>query len=396
MLAADTKLDIRTGHATALAGNVNKRADATNIDRCKWVVLDDLALAVARQEAAGVVAAHAESGLRQVIGTETEELRGLCNLICSNRGTRQLDHGAHLVIKLLTSGCHDFACNAVDGFCLQIKLALECDQRNHHFNLRADAGLLDSSRCLEDGARLHLSDFREHNSKSATTESKHRIELMEFVHATLDVLDRNANLVRKILLLILGVRQELMKRWIEQANACRTTFKRAQDAIKVRALIRQQLRKRTLTAWRVLAKNHLAHRINAVAFKEHVLRTAQTNAFRTKRHGLAHLLRSVGVGTNAKAAIAIRKVHDELEVAGYAALRSLHGASHQHLLQLTVSSVDLSLNDLAGGAVDGEEVPLMQCLSIATQGALVVIDHDLACTSNAHLAHLPGNQRSVA
>ena len=396
MLAADAQLDVWARHATALAGDINKHAHATNIDRCKWVVLDDLALAVARQEAAGVVAAHAERRLRQVIGAETEELRGFCNLIRSNGSARQLNHCAHLVIKLLTSGGHDFACNAMNGFCLQIKLALEGDQRNHHFNLGADARLLNRSGGLKDGARLHLSDFWEHNAQSATTETKHRIELMEFVDATLDVLNRNADLVRKILLLCLGVRQELVKRRIEKTDACRAAFKGAQDAIKVSALVRQQLGKRTLTTRRVLAENHLAHGINAVTFKEHVLGAAQTNTFRAERHGLADLLRSIGVGANTKSAIAIRKVHDKLKVASHTALGWLHGASHQHLLQLTVSSVDLALDDFASGAVDGEEIALFQDLSIATQGALVVIDHDLAGTSNADLAHLSSNQRRVA
>ena len=127
-----------------------------------------------------------------------------------------------------------------------------------------------------------------------------------------------------------------------------------------------------------------------------MLGTAQTNTFRSERHGLTDLLRSIGVGANTKTAIAIRKVHDKLKVTRHTALRWLHGASHQHLLQLTVSSVDLALDDFAGGAVDREEIALFQDLSIATQGALVVIDHDLAGTSNADLAHLSSNQRRVA
>ena len=127
-----------------------------------------------------------------------------------------------------------------------------------------------------------------------------------------------------------------------------------------------------------------------------MLGTAQTNTFCTKRHGLTDLLRSIGVGANTKSAIAIRKVHDKLKVASHAALGWLHGASHQHLLQFTVSSVDLALDDFASGAVNGEEIALFQDLSIATQGALVVIDHDLAGTSNADLAHLSGNQRRMA
>ena len=219
---------------------------------------------------------------------------------------------------------------------------------------------------------------------------------MEFVHATLDVLDRNPDLVRKILLLRLGVWQELVKRRIEKADACRAAFKGTQDAIKVSALVRQQLGKRTLATRRVLTENHLAHGINAVAFKEHVLGTAQTNTFCTKRHGLTDLLRSIGVGANTKSAIAIRKIHDKLKVARHATLGWLHGASHQPLLQFTISSIDLALDDFAGGAVDREEIALFQDLSITTQSALVIIDHDLAGTSNAHLAHLSSDQRCMA
>src|ERR1035438_10877986 len=49
----------------------------------------------------------------------------------------------------------------------------------------------------------------------------------------------------------------------------------------------------------------------------------------------------------------------------------------------------------AGGAVDREEVPLVERLAAHREGALVVVDLERAGPAHADLAHLPGDERRV-
>ena len=67
--------------AAACHADLHQRADAVVVDRLERIVRHDVVLAVVVDEAAVVVAAHAERGLRQVVGAEAEELGLLGDLI---------------------------------------------------------------------------------------------------------------------------------------------------------------------------------------------------------------------------------------------------------------------------------------------------------------------------
>ena len=49
--------------------------------------------------------------------------------------------------------------------------------------LRLEAFLGRIGRGFEDGARLHLGDFRILDTETAAAEAEHRVELMQLVHA---------------------------------------------------------------------------------------------------------------------------------------------------------------------------------------------------------------------
>ena len=74
MFTADAELDVRAGLAAFFDGDLDQLSNTSLVDRGEWVLLDDLEFCVMRQEAARIVAAHAESGLGQVIRSEAEEL----------------------------------------------------------------------------------------------------------------------------------------------------------------------------------------------------------------------------------------------------------------------------------------------------------------------------------
>ena len=64
---------------------------------------------------------------------------------------------------------------------------------------------------------------------------------------------------------------------------------------EVITLVRQEFGQRGLPLLEGLGENHLAHRVDAVAFEEHVLRARQSDADGAERHGVGRLLRRIGV-----------------------------------------------------------------------------------------------------
>src|SRR6266511_4589686 len=98
MLAADTDLQIRASRAAALGAHLHELADAFLVEYLEWVVLQQLALDIRRQEAPGIVAAQAKRRLRQVVGAEREELGLSGDLVGGEGGARELDHDADQVL----------------------------------------------------------------------------------------------------------------------------------------------------------------------------------------------------------------------------------------------------------------------------------------------------------
>src|SRR5581483_8414917 len=97
VLAADADFQTRPRLAAALHADLDELADALAIDRDERIDLEDALGHIGTEEARRVVAADAVGGLRQIVGTEGEELRGLRHLAGHQTGARQLDHGADLV-----------------------------------------------------------------------------------------------------------------------------------------------------------------------------------------------------------------------------------------------------------------------------------------------------------
>src|SRR5579884_3452668 len=75
VLAADADLQVRTRRPTLLHADLHQPADALEVDHLERVARHQVVLQVVADERAVVVAAHAETGLRQVVGAEAEELR---------------------------------------------------------------------------------------------------------------------------------------------------------------------------------------------------------------------------------------------------------------------------------------------------------------------------------
>ena len=133
--------------------------------------------------------------------------------------------------------------------------------------------------------------------------------------ALVNARSRHPDLLRQLLLLLLGVRQELVQRRIQEADRRRVALERPEDAGEVLALVRQQLGERRLPLLERLGEDHLAHRVDAVALEEHVLGAGQADADGAERDRVLRLLGRVGVGADAHARRIRAPLHQLLEVA---------------------------------------------------------------------------------
>src|SRR5438876_10354285 len=95
MLAADAELQVRSHPVRLVDGDLHERADAVLVERLEWIAwVDTEPVDVWNEEAARVVARHAERGLGQVVGAEREEIGDARDLVRGERAARHLDHGA--------------------------------------------------------------------------------------------------------------------------------------------------------------------------------------------------------------------------------------------------------------------------------------------------------------
>ena len=395
VFAADAELDVRAGLAALGDGDLHELANAGAVERGEGVLLEDFRFGVGHEEGAHVVAADAESGLGEVVGAEAEELGALGNLVGGERTARDFDHGADLVFKLHLFLRHHFLGDAMDDFRLEIEFLLEADERDHHLGFHRDLFLRDIGGGFEDGACLHLGDFRIGDAEAAAAVAEHRVELVEFGDALDDLLDADADFLREVELLLLGVGQELVKRRIEEADGGREALEGLEDAGEVLTLIRQELGESRTACLFGGGEDHLAHRVDAVTFEEHVFGAGEADAGGTEGHRDAGLLGGVGIGADAELGdlrAPLHELEEALELLGLASGLVVADDAGDDFRR---SGLELSAVDRAGGAVDGKVVTFLELLTSGGDGEFLVIDLDGRGTADADLAHLAGNECRV-
>src|SRR5690554_493070 len=102
---------------------------------------------------------------------------------------------------------------------------------------------------------------------------------------------------------------KLMQRRIQQTNSYRQTLHGLEDAFKVAFLERQKLSQCCFPSGGVIGKDHLPHEGRAIAFKEHVLSTAQSNAFSAKIKGSLTVMGCVSIGSDTEGSKLISPLH---------------------------------------------------------------------------------------
>src|SRR4029453_5817173 len=98
VLAADPDVEARVRRPALLPRDAHEAPHPRLVDRDERVGGHELALLVHADELADVVAAEPERRLREVVGSEREELGGLGDLARGYRRARELDHRAPLEV----------------------------------------------------------------------------------------------------------------------------------------------------------------------------------------------------------------------------------------------------------------------------------------------------------
>ena len=170
-------------------------------------------------------------------------------------------------------------------------------------------------RRLENGARLHLGDFRIGDGDAAAAEAEHRIELGKLGRAMLDLLRLGAKRLRDFGNLGLAMRQEFMQRRVEQTDGDRQPLHDLEQLGEVAALHRQDLGERRAARLLRIGEDHLAHREDAVGIEEHVFGAAQSDALGAELQSGARIRRRVGIGAHAELAHLVGPGHQRAELA---------------------------------------------------------------------------------
>ena len=100
VFAAEPAFEVMTSPAARFHGQFDELAPAFLIEHREGIGLEDLLLLVVFLEFRVVVARETHRGLRQVIGTEREELSRGSDAICCERGARDFDHRADRCTRL--------------------------------------------------------------------------------------------------------------------------------------------------------------------------------------------------------------------------------------------------------------------------------------------------------
>ena len=322
--------------------HLHQLADADLVELRERIVLEDLRVVVGAEELAGVVAGEAEGHLGQVVRAEAEEVRFLRDLVRGKSRSRDLDHGTDFVLQV-SAGSSDFGIRSLNHELLDVLEFLDfADKRDHDLRLDGPVrmSLLDVDGGTDDSLGLHLRDLRIGDGQTAASVSHHRVELVQGSNHRLDVLNALALCVSELLDVGFLGGNELMKRRIQETNRNRVAFKSLIESLEVALLIGQDLRQSLFAGLGGVGADHLAERGDSLGLEEHVLGTAEADTLGAQLAGLLRVLRSVGVGADLHGAVLVRPAHDAAELAGDG---SVHGG-------------DQTVVDVAGGAVDGDEV----------------------------------------
>ena len=174
-----------------------------------------------------------------------------------------------------------------------------------------------------------------------------------------------------------------MQRRIQITDGHRTVAHDAVHGDEVGLLVGLDLGQSGLALFHRTGADHLADSLDAVLGEEHMLGTAQTDAFSTHVDSVLGVARVVGVGQDLHLTGSVSPGHEALEV-------GVLGGSH---------GGNLALVDVTGGAVDAHPVALMEEVTVDGDGLGVVVNDNIvvvAAAGDTAGAHATSDNGGVA
>ena len=157
-------------------------------------------------------------------------------------------------------------------------------------------------------------------------------------------------------------------------------------------MVREQFRQRACPFVLGAGENHLAHGVDPVAFKKHVLCAAEPDAFRAECHRVCHLLGRICICAHAKHAEFIRPLHQFRVLLISDAFLRFEGAIDEYLNNFRGRSRDFAGKNFSSSSVDGDIIASTQRRAVRVERAFLVIDLNSGRAAYAHFSHLPRNQ----
>ena len=266
-----------------------------------------------------------------------------------------------------------------DDIPLVAELLVVAHQRHHDFHLDRNAAFFDVHGRLDDGACLHLGDFRIGVAQAASAVAEHRVHFVERIDARLDFVVADIHLRCHFALALLVLRNEFVQRRVEQADGDGIAVHHLEERFEVAALHRQQLGERHAAAGFVIGENHLAHGLDTGIFEKHVFRAAETDTLRTERECRPGVAGGVGVGAYPHYRILLGQVEEFGEIVVE------FGGLGRYLAEI----------DFARRAVQGNPVALPDEGVAYADGPGFIVYDELSGTRYAAFAHAAGHYGRV-
>ena len=382
VLAADAAVQLGAGLASQLDRHLHQLADADGVEAGEGIGLVDLVRIVCRQELAGVVTREAERHLREVVGTEAEELRLLGDVVCGECRAGDLDHRADLVFELEPGFRDDVVRRLDDDILDELHFLDFARQRDHDLGNDVPIGmaLLDGDGSLDDRVRLHDGDLGIGDGETAAAVTHHGVELVQVCDDLLDLRDRLVLRLGERLDVRLVRGNELMERRIEEADGDGIAAQRLEETLEVCLLHGLDLGERSLALLDRVGADHFAEGADPCGVEEHMLGAAKADALRAERSRLLGVLGRIRVGADAERLVLVGELHDAAEVTG---------------VGVCGNGGDEAVVDLTRGAVQRERVALFEDLAREGELLVLLVHLDVAAAGDTAGAHAARDDRRV-
>ena len=120
VFAANPELDVRPSFASQIASDFHQAANALLIDRRERICIHNVELRVGGKKTAGIVPAHSQRRLCEIVCAKTEELGVARDLVRDERCARDFDHCPDEIVEFHLLFLRHFAGDATDDIELEL------------------------------------------------------------------------------------------------------------------------------------------------------------------------------------------------------------------------------------------------------------------------------------